>query len=53
VSNGRYRALLTPGIYRVSTLERIGIDRNIRPRNVKVRRGHVDRLDFFIDTGIR
>jgi hypothetical protein len=52
-ANGRYRALLVPGIYRVTTLERIGISRNIRPQNVKVRRGHVDRLDFFIDTGIR
>lgn len=51
--NGRYRALLAPGIYRVSTVERIGIGRNIRPANVKVRRGHIDRLDFFIDTGIR
>jgi hypothetical protein len=50
---GRYRIALTPGYYAVRTLERIGITRNIRPVNVHVRRGHVDRLDFAIDTGIR
>ncbi len=52
-ANGSYRALLAPGIYAVTTLERIGIGRNVTPRNVRVRRGHVDRLDFHIDTGIR
>ena len=50
---GRYRVLLAPGIYAVSTAERIGIAVNIRPRLVHVRAGHVDRLDFSIDTGIR
>ena len=52
-SDGRYRVLLPVGIYTVTTKEKIGIQRNIRPRNVKVRSGHVDQLDFFIDTGIR
>ena len=52
-SDGRYRVLLPAGIYTVTTKEKIGIQRNIRPRNVKVRSGHVDQLDFFIDTGIR
>jgi hypothetical protein len=52
-AQGRYRILLAPGYYTVTTVERIGIDRNIRPRAVHVRRAHVDRLDFEIDTGIR
>ena len=52
-ADGRYRVLLPAGIYTVTTKERIGIDRNIRPHRVKARAGHVDRLDFFIDTGIR
>lgn len=51
--DGRYRIALAPGIYAVSTVERIGIRPNITPRLVKVRPGHVDRLDFSIDTGIR
>jgi hypothetical protein len=50
---GRYRAILTPGYYTVRTVERIGIRPNIRPQRVHVRAGHVDRLDFSIDTGIR
>jgi hypothetical protein len=45
--------VLSPGLYTVATLERIGIGRNITPHAVHVRRGHVDRLDFSIDTGIR
>jgi hypothetical protein len=51
--NGRYQIRLPAGYYSVSTLERIGIRRNIAPRAVHVRRGHVDKLDFTIDTGIR
>jgi hypothetical protein len=51
--DGRYRILLAPGYYTVTTLERVGIGGNIRPRTIHVRRGHVDRLDFSIDTGIR
>jgi hypothetical protein len=50
---GRYRILLVPGYYTVTTLQRIGIGRNIRPQAVHVRRAHMDRLDFSIDTGIR
>jgi hypothetical protein len=52
-ANGRYRATLAPGYYTVRTLERIGIARRIRPAAVHVRPGHVDRIDFAIDTGIR
>lgn len=50
---GTYRAILVPGYYTVRTAERIGITPNIRPQRVHVRAGHVDRLDFAIDTGIR
>lgn len=51
--DGRYRILLPPGYYAVTTVEKIGIGRNIRPGRVHVRAAHVDRLDFAIDTGIR
>src|SRR5262249_9586929 len=51
--DGRYRIVLAPGYYTVTTLERIGVGRSITPRAVHVRRAHVDRLDFSIDTGIR
>ena len=51
--NGRYRILLRPGYYTVTTLERIGIGRIVMPRAIHVRRAHVDRLNFAIDTGIR
>jgi hypothetical protein len=52
-TEGRYRIALPAGYYAVRTVERIGIDHSIRPRNVHVRSDHVDRLDFSIDTGIR
>ena len=51
--DGRYRIVLAPGFYTVTTVEHVGIGRNIAPRAIHVRRGHVDRLDFSIDTGIR
>ena len=50
---GVYRITLPAGYYTVTTLERIGITRNIRPQRVHVRAGHNDKLDFRIDTGIR
>jgi hypothetical protein len=50
---GLYRIVLPPGYYAVRTVERIGISRNIRPREVRVRPGRFDRIDFSIDTGIR
>jgi hypothetical protein len=52
-TTGAYRITLAPGYYAVSTVEKIGIYPNIRPRNVHVRAGHNDKLDFSIDTGIR
>jgi hypothetical protein len=52
-ANGAYRIVLLPGYYAVSTVERIGIGRNIRPYAVHVRPAHIDKLDFTIDTGIR
>ena len=51
---GGYRITLAAGYYSVATKERIGISRTaIRPRRVHIRAGHVDRIDFFIDTGVR
>ena len=50
---GTYRISLPAGYYTVSTAERIGIIRNIRPQRVHVRAGFNDKLDFRIDTGIR
>src|SRR3954454_16316849 len=52
-ATGTYTARLAPGYYTVKTVERIGITPNIRPQRVHVRAGHLDRLDFRIDTGIR
>jgi hypothetical protein len=51
-TNGAYRILLQPGYYTVSTAAN-GLSRRPEPTRVHVRRGHVDRLDFSIDTGIR
>ena len=52
-TTGSYRVALPPGYYTVTTKEKIGIDRNIRPRRLHVRKGHWDTINFFIDTGIR
>jgi hypothetical protein len=52
-ATGRYRAILPPGYYTVKVKERIGITPNIRPARVHVRAGHVDTINFRIDTGIR
>lgn len=52
-TTGVYRIALPSGYYTVTTKERIGIDRNLRPHRVHVRGGHWDKLNFFIDTGIR
>src|SRR2546430_16658426 len=43
--NGTYRIVLLPGYYTVSTVERIGITRNIRPHAMHVRPAHIDKLD--------
>jgi hypothetical protein len=50
---GLYRIALPAGYYMVTTAERIGLTRNIRPTRVHVRAGHLDAIDFRIDTGIR
>lgn len=52
-ADGSYRIVLPPGTYTVTTVERAGMSRSLRPRRVHVRARHVDRLDFSIDTGIR
>jgi hypothetical protein len=49
---GAYRILLRPGTYTVATTL-AGPGRIPKPTRVRVRSGHVDRLDFTIDTGIR
>jgi hypothetical protein len=52
--DGRYRVLLPAAIYRVSTPGAGLPQRNAPfPERVKVRRRHIDKLDFRIDTGIR
>jgi hypothetical protein len=50
---GLYGIALPAGFYTVTTAERIGLARNIRPARVHVRAGHLDAIDFRIDTGIR
>jgi hypothetical protein len=49
---GHYRVAITAGYYTVTTQPRVGFG-VMRPANVHVRAGHFDRLNFFIDTGIR
>ena len=51
-ADGRYRIEIPPGYYAVKTQPRIGFGA-IRPLKVHVRVGHLDRLNFFLDTGIR
>ena len=53
-ADGKYRILIAAAIYTVVADERgPGRERSPFPRRVKVRPGHVDTLDFRIDTGIR
>jgi len=51
-ADGAYRILLPAGYYTVSTTLN-GPSRSPKPTHIHVRRGHIDRLDFSIDTGIR
>ncbi len=52
--NGRYRVALPPGFYTVKTgrAKTVAV-RPIKPRAVHVRKGRWDRINFFVDTGIR
>ncbi len=50
---GRYRIELPAGYYTVGTGGSGRWAHRASPYRVKVRLAHVDRLDFFIDTGIR
>jgi hypothetical protein len=52
-TTGSYRIALSPGYYTVTTKERIGNSRNVRPNQVHVRAGHWETINFLIDTGIR
>jgi hypothetical protein len=47
-SDGSYRVLLAPGLYTVRAVRR-----PLDPPTALVRRGHIGRVDFRIDTGIR
>jgi hypothetical protein len=51
-ATGRYRVWLRYGYYTVTTTQ-IGPSHWTKPAHVHVRRGHFDRIDFSIDTGIR
>jgi len=51
-NHGRYRVALDPGSYTVRP-GRSTTTRPIKPRAVRVRAGHWDRINFLIDTGIR
>jgi hypothetical protein len=51
-ADGAYRILLPAAIYSVTTNQRPP-GKQPSPHRVKVRLAHVDRLDFYIDTGIR
>jgi hypothetical protein len=52
-ARGRYRVALPAGTYTVSGAVPAGVGRGISPARVHVRAGHVDRIDFSVDTGIR
>jgi hypothetical protein len=49
---GRYRITLAPGIYGVTTNQRV-FGRTPRPARVKVVANRNLKVDFFVDTGIR
>jgi len=51
-AHGAYRIALPAGIYAVHTSSK-PFGQTPRPANVHVRAGHLDSLDFTIDTGIR
>lgn len=48
---GFYRIALSAGVYRVAS--NYARDRFPYPAKIRVRAGHDDRLDFFLDTGIQ
>ncbi len=50
--DGAYRILLPVATYTVSAAPS-GLKRSPYPAHVRVRAGHLDRIDFSIDTGIR
>jgi hypothetical protein len=51
-SRGGYRVKLRPGRYGVTTPKR-GVGTGLTPRNVRVPKGRLARIDFHIDTGIQ
>jgi len=52
-TDGSYRVLLAPGMYRVMPYPRIGIVApSVRPNLVHVRANHIDKLDFTVSLGL-
>ena len=52
-ARGRYRVSLAPGLYTVKLPGAPRIGRGLEPRQVRVPRDRIGRVDFMIDTGIR
>lgn len=52
-ARGRYRVTLAPGLYTVRLPAAPRIGRGLEPRQVRVPRDRVGRVDFMVDTGIR
>jgi len=52
-AQGTYRIALPPGYYTVRATVKIGLTKLPRPHAIHVRAGHWDKINFFIDTGIR
>lgn len=50
---GRYRIVLSAGVYRVSRTTSRTIGRGLEPDQVRVQAGRFVRVDFSVDTGIR
>jgi hypothetical protein len=49
-TDGTYRAVLPAGVYRVQTPFRVGVKvPRLRPALVRVRAGHDDALNFYLD----
>jgi hypothetical protein len=51
-AGGRYSLRLAPGAYAVRVQPAPTIGTGLRPRQVRVARGVLARVDFFVDTGI-
>ena len=50
--DGSYHVLLAPGTYAVRVTDRLGV-RRPKPAAVTVSAGHMKRVSFYLDSGIR